>query len=189
MAAALLDAGPLEGMALQKLLYYVQGLHLAAFGTAAFGERIEAWSHGPVVPEVWDKHRGAVQIRDWEWGDELWLSDSVRAVIAHVLHHRGDRGARYLREATHEESPWLEARQGLTDGDRSEDAILAETMSRQFSSEADSHLSALANTAATNRLEGAVLDIATLVELDRVLEGETTADEVAVRWRKADARR
>ena len=48
--------GPEHGfthMKLQKLLYYMQGYHVAALGQPLFSEAIEAWEHGPVVREVW----------------------------------------------------------------------------------------------------------------------------------------
>lgn len=49
------DGGELmSNMKLQKMLYYQQGYHLAAFGTPLFDEDIEAWMYGPVVPCVYD---------------------------------------------------------------------------------------------------------------------------------------
>ena len=44
----------LTNLKLQKLLYYQQGYHLAAFGTPLFAEDVEAWMYGPVVPAVYD---------------------------------------------------------------------------------------------------------------------------------------
>lgn len=44
----------LTNMKLQKLMYYVQGYHLAAFDEPLFDERIESWMYGPVVPGVYD---------------------------------------------------------------------------------------------------------------------------------------
>ena len=41
-----------SNLKLQKLLYYVQGFHLAVFGEPLFEEEIEAWMYGPVVPSV-----------------------------------------------------------------------------------------------------------------------------------------
>ena len=35
---------------LQKLLYYCQAWHYTIFNEVLFDERIEAWTHGPVVP-------------------------------------------------------------------------------------------------------------------------------------------
>ena len=48
-------------MKLQKLLYYAQGFHLAVHGEPLFHDPIVAWSHGPVVPEVYHrfKHNGS----------------------------------------------------------------------------------------------------------------------------------
>ncbi|MCQ3815263.1 MAG: SocA family protein [Acidimicrobiia bacterium] len=38
---------------LHKLLYYVQGYHLAWQGEPAFPDDIEAWESGPVVASLW----------------------------------------------------------------------------------------------------------------------------------------
>ena len=38
----------LTNLKLQKLLYYQQGYHLAAFGTPLFEENVESWMYGPV---------------------------------------------------------------------------------------------------------------------------------------------
>ena len=43
------EGEPMTHMRLQKLLYYVQGWHMAWYGRPLFAERIEAWQHGPVV--------------------------------------------------------------------------------------------------------------------------------------------
>ena len=51
--AAANDEGELfSNMKLQKLLYYVQGFHIAVFNRPLFNEDIEAWMYGPVVPEI-----------------------------------------------------------------------------------------------------------------------------------------
>jgi uncharacterized phage-associated protein len=42
----------MTNLKLQKLLYYCQAWYLAFLGKPLFGERIEAWIHGPVVPPV-----------------------------------------------------------------------------------------------------------------------------------------
>lgn len=43
---------------LQKLLYYCQGWHLAAFGAPIFREEVEAWELGPVVRSVYGRVKG-----------------------------------------------------------------------------------------------------------------------------------
>ncbi len=47
--------GPITQIRIQRLLYLSQGIHLARFNTPLFGEAIECWSYGPVIPEV-QKH-------------------------------------------------------------------------------------------------------------------------------------
>ncbi len=42
---------------LQKLLYYAQGVCLAITGNTLFNEEIQAWQHGPVVAEVYDRFK------------------------------------------------------------------------------------------------------------------------------------
>lgn len=44
-------------MKLQKLLYYVQGFHIAVFNRPLFNEDIEAWMYGPVVPAVYEYYQ------------------------------------------------------------------------------------------------------------------------------------
>jgi uncharacterized phage-associated protein len=47
----------IDNLKLQKLLYYTQAWHLAIFGTPILAEQIEAWVHGPVIPDVFRLYR------------------------------------------------------------------------------------------------------------------------------------
>lgn len=40
----------------QKLLYFAQGEYLAQYGKPLFDAPIQAWSYGPVVPEVYERY-------------------------------------------------------------------------------------------------------------------------------------
>ena len=51
----------MSNLKLQKMLYYEQGFHLAAFDTPLFDENIEAWMFGPVVPEVYENMQNTMQ--------------------------------------------------------------------------------------------------------------------------------
>ena len=48
------DITPLK---LQKLLYYCQAYSLGLYGEILFSNIIEAWEHGPVVPEIYNKYK------------------------------------------------------------------------------------------------------------------------------------
>lgn len=98
-----------SGLKLQKLLYYAQGLSIKWFGRPLFPERIKAWAHGPVVPQVWHEYKAL--------GDELprpadldllAVDAEARAVLDRVYAEYGQFAAWRLREMTHEEQPWKE---------------------------------------------------------------------------------
>ena len=55
---ALEDDGELiTNLKLQKLLYYAQGYSLAILDRPIFPEKIEHWTHGPVVHEIYHKYK------------------------------------------------------------------------------------------------------------------------------------
>jgi uncharacterized phage-associated protein len=100
----------ITNLKLQKLLYYAQGYYIALRGKKLFPERIEAWEHGPVVPEVYQKYKKyrANSIRhefielDNYSEDEIEVLDAVNKYI-------GQYSAWKLRNMTHEEPPWKKA--------------------------------------------------------------------------------
>ena len=47
----------MTNLKLNKLLYYAQGAFLARTGTLLFNNRIEAWTLGPVIPEIYHKYK------------------------------------------------------------------------------------------------------------------------------------
>jgi len=103
------DAGDLiSNLKLQKLAYYAQGFSLALLGKPLFGEQVEAWMHGPVVPELYHKYKeqgnqGLVASESVDLGkfsaDEQELLDEVFKVY-------GQFSAWKLRNMSHEELPW-----------------------------------------------------------------------------------
>lgn len=93
---------------LHKLLYYVQGYHLAWEGAPAFEDDIEAWERGPVVADLWHAEKHGVQVRDET------LPVSVHNIVTNVLCRLGNMTGAELIAATHREDPWVHA----TDGGR-----------------------------------------------------------------------
>lgn len=99
---------------LQKLLYYAQGEHIGSTGKQIFPERIEAWQHGPVIPEIYHatKHYGRNPIDPDEFVSEDFDWDEFRDIQdEHVAVWRkyGIYSAWALREKTHSEKPWRDA--------------------------------------------------------------------------------
>ena len=105
--------GKMSTWKLQKLCYYAQAWHLAWTEQPIFGEDFEAWRNGPVCRELYNKHRGRFMIDSLPDGDPSALSmdevDSIERVIAEY----GALEPYALREQTHHEDPWINARAGL----------------------------------------------------------------------------
>lgn len=95
---------------LHKLLYYVQGYHLAWEHGPAFAEDIEAWELGPVVARLWRnrKYRLLNKIGRSSSSSGV-LPQSVRDITANVVSRLGHLSGAELIEATHAESPWKQA--------------------------------------------------------------------------------
>ncbi|MEA2234533.1 MAG: hypothetical protein QOD83_4349 [Solirubrobacteraceae bacterium] len=103
---------------LQKLVYYCQAWHLVWDEEPLFPEKIEAWANGPVVRALYDNHRGKFKVNKWPHGKISRLKRSERETIDAVLELYGTKTGNWLRELTHQETPWREARKGLTPDER-----------------------------------------------------------------------
>jgi uncharacterized phage-associated protein len=106
------DVGDLiSNLKLQKLCYYAQGVGLVARNEPMFGEEIQAWLHGPVVPVLWRHFRefGSAALPPV---DDLELdayTPADRRVLDDVYEYYGQYSAWRLREMTHGEAPWADA--------------------------------------------------------------------------------
>jgi uncharacterized phage-associated protein len=125
---------PLSAMKLQKLVYYSQAWSTVWDDRVLFPERIEAWANGPVVPALYQKHRGEFEIRAWPDGDPSALDEDARATVDAVMEYYGWRNAQTLSDMTHSEDPWRLARAGLPDGERGNREITPASMSEYYSS-------------------------------------------------------
>ncbi len=103
------EAGDLiSNLKLQKLVYYAQGFHLALYGTPLFSERIEAWAHGPVVPELYHAYKcyGSGAIPQPDNIDYSIYDQKTRELLDEVYSVFGQFSAWKLRNMTHDEPPW-----------------------------------------------------------------------------------
>lgn len=119
----------ISNLKLQKLLYYMQGYHLAFFGNKFFDADLVAWTYGPVVPDVYHrfKENGAFGIvLDSTQHEHINLSDEEEDMFSQVLAEYGKFSAIRLMEMTHQETPWKEAT------DTEEKIIDTETMRSFF---------------------------------------------------------
>lgn len=133
--------GELNLLKLQKLLYYVQAWHLAFYGRALFPGRFQAWVHGPVSREVYDRFRATkmlysiVSDADITPGfDERRIPDADRHHINTILETYAPYSAIQLEEMTHLEEPWIKARGNTAPSERCETLIDEQTMATYYAS-------------------------------------------------------
>ena len=124
---------PISTMKLQKLCYYSQGWSLAWDEEPLFTSKIEAWANGPVVYDLFDKHRGRFTVSDWPEGNPSALSQTERETVDAVCDHYGKLTGQQLSDMTHSETPWLEARKHVPAGQRSNASVSPDVMQEFFS--------------------------------------------------------
>jgi uncharacterized phage-associated protein len=117
---------------LQKLLYYCQAWSLAFGRGPLFRGQFQAWIHGPVSREIYDRFirksmYAPITIDDVQ-SFEGDLSDDDIQLISSVLSAYGGMTGDQLEYLTHVEWPWQEARQGVAPNQRSERLISEKTM-------------------------------------------------------------
>jgi len=102
-------------LALQKALYYIQGFHFAFYGDFPFSEDCEAWVHGPVYREIFDKYREYRYdpIRKKVPIEYSGFSSTEKAIMDSVIKNVCCYSAKVLEMFTHSEAPWLETRGNL----------------------------------------------------------------------------
>lgn len=106
------DTDEISNLKLQKLLYYAQGAYLAMRGEKLFDDEIVAWTHGPVIEEMYNKYKkyGASGITEFD--EDVELDNETLDVIVAMYDVFGKYSAWGLRNLTHKETPWKETKRG-----------------------------------------------------------------------------
>jgi len=127
--------GPLTAMQLEKIVYYCQAWSLVWDNVPLFEDRIEAWMNGPVIPTLFEQHKGRFKIGISDInGNFNNLSDVQRETIDEVMKFYADKSGQWLSDLTHREKPWIEARQGLALDQRGNNEITQSAMHEYYSS-------------------------------------------------------
>jgi uncharacterized phage-associated protein len=133
-AYILVKRGPMSAMKLQKLVYYSQAWSLVWDERPLFGDRIEAWANGPVVPALYALHRGEFQLSRWKAGDPARITGDSKETVDAVLSFYGRKPAHWLSELSHREDPWKNARRGLQPGQSGKTTITHAAMAEYYGS-------------------------------------------------------
>ena len=125
----------ITNLKLQKLVYYAQAWFLGHTQSALFPEDVQAWVHGPVVPELYKQYKqfGWKPIQREDLGScsfegvEASFDEEDRGILADVRNHYAAKGAFELELLTHRQSPWYLTRNG-----RPEDEACTEVISKEL---------------------------------------------------------
>lgn len=128
--------GRMSTWKLQKLCYYSQAWHMTWTEHPIFNERFEAWANGPVCPDLFHAHQGKFMISEGDLprGNADNLSGDEKDSINVVLKTYGDKEPYDLREMTHREDPWKNARGTLPEGASSNKEITVDSMAAYYGS-------------------------------------------------------
>lgn len=122
-------------LALQKILYYAQGFYKAFFGKFLFENDCQAWIHGPVYVEIYEKYKdfkSANIIIDINYDVEDMLADEKREMLDVILKCFGYYNGKALEKMSHYETPWINARRGLLPTENSNNVIRKSDIEEYF---------------------------------------------------------
>lgn len=121
-------------LALQKILYFIQGFFYAFTNVFILDAECEAWAHGPVYREIYNIYAGYKYdpIHRNKGIDIPEFTDVQKAVIDSVINSFGSYSGKILERFTHLEPPWLEMREGLSPNDVSNRVIPKESIGEYF---------------------------------------------------------
>ena len=111
------ECNDITNLAVQKSLYYVQGFMKAFNDVFIFEEDCEAWVHGPVYKEIYQRFSnfgyGAINEDNEIKFDSSCFSTEEKLVIDRVIRHLACYSGKVLELFTHLEEPWIKARGNL----------------------------------------------------------------------------
>lgn len=130
--------GEVTPLALQKILYFVQGLYFSKYEIPLFDDNCQAWVHGPVYAEIYDMFSSfrydPTDDPRFELlkGKSTNLNEKEREVIDLVVNTFGMYGGKVLEKITHRENPWIDAREGYSENEPSQEEISKEAIKDYF---------------------------------------------------------
>lgn len=122
-------------LALQKILYYAQGFYKAFFGKFLFDDDCQAWVHGPVYVNIYEKYKDFKSANiciDVDYDIEDIIVDEKREILDAIIKYFGYYNGKALEKMSHYETPWINARKGLLPSENSNNIINKEDIKEYF---------------------------------------------------------
>lgn len=101
----------ITNLKLQKLCYYAQGFYLAMNGQRLFENDMEAWQHGPVVRELYNKYKkyGSSSLPLSDDFDLKNIPLDIQDFLDEIYSEYSQYSAWKLRDMIYFEPPWQNA--------------------------------------------------------------------------------
>ncbi|MGO1369095.1 MAG: type II TA system antitoxin MqsA family protein [Senegalia sp. (in: firmicutes)] len=121
----LMHSSEITPLALQKLLYFAQGFKKAFTNEYMFDEDCEAWVHGPVYRNIYERYSsyGCKPIEEDLCFNNSNLEKNEKELLDYIIHYFGCYSGKVLENMTHAEEPWRVTRRGLKNSESSDRAI------------------------------------------------------------------
>jgi uncharacterized phage-associated protein len=134
------DAGAsLNLLKLQKLVYYAEAWHWAIHSGPLTGSDFQAWVHGPVNRELYDRFKEQKSLYSPVGRSDIRAEFNPDAIHPDARYHLDDILEAYgkftgsqLEELTHNEDPWVLARAEYRPTERCEAVIKPEHMKAYY---------------------------------------------------------
>ena len=94
---------------LQKLLYYIQGWHLAIYETPAFQDDFEAHIQGPIIPALYNIYKDTYNQPISNLPDNIYLVPLFISHVHEILDVYGQEKDNNLQMRIYNELPYKEA--------------------------------------------------------------------------------
>lgn len=121
-------------LALQKILYYIQGFYYTFESVFIIEEDCETWLHGPVYRDVYYEYSDYKfsPINGVKEFDTSVLTTTEKPILDDVIKNFCCYSGKTLEAFTHVEEPWLETRRGLPADSNSDRIIEKELIGKYF---------------------------------------------------------
>lgn len=131
VAKAFLSMGCMSHKKLQKLCYYAQAWYITLNGKPLFPDTVEAWAHGPVIPNLYKQYNkyGSKNIpKEDSIPLNIRRKVGVSEFLKKIYRIYGQLSADDLELLTHTEDPWVNARLGKKEWEPGYDSISLDDM-------------------------------------------------------------
>ncbi len=123
-------------MALQKILYFVNGFSKKFLGKYLFDDVAQAWIHGPVYPEIYNSlayfKKDALDSNQILANYEIDLNAKEKEYLDSIVPLFARYSGSCLRNMSHLTKPWIDAREGLAEDDYSDREIANKDIDAYF---------------------------------------------------------